>query len=179
MSDATVNGSSSSDSNFSVLVFVLVLMYVTLFFGCVAIVTQHYYARRGNRRAQEAAARQQLLMTTTVTGGEAHHHPSTSSVVFVDLTDGVRVELMAHVLLVNATAAGANDNNDNNNECPICMERRALTRVEPCDHRFCALCMLVLVNQRKTCPLCRGPITDIRTLPHDEELLAPSSASFA
>ena len=84
---------------------------------------------------------------------------------------------MAHVLLVNATAA--NDNNDNNHECPICMERRALTRVEPCDHRFCALCMLVLVNQRKTCPLCRGPITDIRTLPHDEELLAPSSASFA
>jgi len=150
------DSSSSNDSGFSMLVFVLVMLYVTLFFGCLALIVQCYCAKRRNSRNSRSSGANE-----EVTGGE---------VFVVDLTDGRRIELMAHVLLVNAAAPAAGTPAA---ECPICMERRALACVDPCDHQFCAPCMLMLVNQGKPCPLCRGPIIDIRAL-H-----APSSASLA
>ena len=45
-------------------------------------------------------------------------------------------------------------NSHGSNECIICMERDADTRLEPCKHTFCSICALKI----KDCGYCRAPI---------------------
>jgi len=43
-------------------------------------------------------------------------------------------------------------------ECPICMENIQATSniiITPCNHKFCATCLLREMNNRNTCPVCR------------------------
>jgi hypothetical protein len=51
---------------------------------------------------------------------------------------------------------------DEANECCVCMESPAGAQVEPCGHRcMCMNCATQIRDGDGGCPLCRGVITDI------------------
>ena len=40
-------------------------------------------------------------------------------------------------------------------ECPICYEMKPQTILSPCNHKFCAKCLIKYLKRGQTCPLCR------------------------
>lgn len=66
----------------------------------------------------------------------------------------------------------------NNEDCPICMERPAAQYLLGCNHPFCADCLSVwLVKHTATCPICQLPVYAF-TAPSDAKYLTPYHGAF-
>eukprot|EP01026_Neomeris_dumetosa_P067847 TRINITY_DN662_c0_g1_i1.p2 TRINITY_DN662_c0_g1~~TRINITY_DN662_c0_g1_i1.p2 ORF type:complete len:309 (-),score=26.97 TRINITY_DN662_c0_g1_i1:220-1146(-) len=69
---------------------------------------------------------------------------------------------------LQADSSWAEDEGDEDIQCPICMERDNGIEFHPCFHRFCLVCALAVRKRNNECPLCRGTIKDVLFLSSGE-----------
>ncbi|KAI9355400.1 hypothetical protein DFJ73DRAFT_958680 [Zopfochytrium polystomum] len=53
---------------------------------------------------------------------------------------------------------------DDDDGCPICLEERVLKAIGPCAHSFCSPCIRKWESYAGSCPFCRAPIPNRRSL---------------
>lgn len=59
--------------------------------------------------------------------------------------------------------AHADDLDDDDNTCIICLDQPASAVFNPCSHRVtCAACAQLVIDARQPCPLCRGSLVSIK-----------------
>ncbi len=78
----------------------------------------------------------------------------------VGLTSTKQVQQIRYDFLKNNTIAdGTRSSERAQSECSVCLNTYDCEQRLPCDHSFCADCMVKLVasNLSNTCPLCRSP----------------------
>ena len=59
-----------------------------------------------------------------------------------------------------------NNNEENNDICPICADSKKDTHLIPCDHAICRNCIYQHLFENKFCPFCRFEIKGIKEDPN-------------
>jgi len=86
-----------------------------------------------------------------------------------DKAEEVRKKLRRSIALIQMKQTSDDGTYDESQECPVCKVQPTTVSLVPCDHPYCVLCVLRLLDSKfdsvndVLCPTCRTPFTNIKS----------------